>query len=122
MGEEQAGSGGKGCVILVLELPQRMNGGDVMSWDDLERIRSLCTERGVRMHMDGARLFEAAQYYEKGAPEVAKLFDSVYISFYKGLGSIGGAALIGDTDFLQLAKRHEARIGTIMVSSAPSRW
>ena len=42
--------------------------------------------------MDGARLWESTHYYDKSEAQIAALFDSVYVSFYKGLGGIGGAS------------------------------
>eukprot|EP00948_MAST-09A_sp_MAST-9A-sp1_P003648 g3648.t1 len=105
------------CRIIVLEIPQRMNGGDVMSWDDLIQTQKVCKKFNVRMHMDGARLFEAAQYYEKSPMEVAELFDSVYLSFYKGLGGQGGAVLLGSNELIDAAMSHQGRLGAKCFSS-----
>jgi threonine aldolase len=56
------------------------------------------------VHLDGARLWEAAPYYatkKKTIADVAGLFDSVYVSFYKGLGGIAGCCVAGETDVVE---------------------
>ena len=72
--------------VVVLELPQRMNGGGVISLEYLRNVSKLCKEKGVKLHCDGARLFEVQPYYDISAEEIGSLFDSVYLSFYKGIG------------------------------------
>ena len=83
---------------LLLELPQREIGGQLPSWSDLEAQVAWARERGVAVHMDGARLWESGPFYERSYAEIAALFDSVYVSFYKGIGAIAGAALAGPAD------------------------
>src|SRR5579862_5231289 len=68
---------------LLLELPQREIGGQLPAWDDLVAQTAWAREHGAAPHMDGARLWEAAPYYERSYAEVAALFESVYVSFYK---------------------------------------
>ena len=48
----------RGLRALVIELPQRMNGGATISYDDLLSTRKIAVAQGVHMHMDGARLWE----------------------------------------------------------------
>jgi threonine aldolase len=89
---------------LLLELPQRDLGGELPSWEDLQAQIEWAHERGTRVHMDGARLWEAGTYYGRSYEEIAHGFDSVYVSFYKGLGALAGSALAGPTDFIEEAK------------------
>src|SRR5450631_2278466 len=81
---------------LLIELPAREIGGRLPAWDELGKIATLARERGVKLHMDGARLWEAREAY---APQsfaaVCAHFDSVYVSFYKGIGALAGAMLLG---------------------------
>ena len=70
--------------VLVIEIPQRMNGGATISFEDLRLLRVLCTKRKIHLHMDGARVWEALPYYGRPLHEICALFDSVYVSFYKG--------------------------------------
>jgi threonine aldolase len=95
---------------LLLELPQRYIGGQLPKWDDLVAQTQWARERGAALHMDGARLWESGPYYARPYAEIAALFDSVYVSFYKGAGGIAGATLAGPADFIAEArvwlKRH----------------
>lgn len=77
------------------ELPMREIGGQLPSWKDLDAIKAHCRAEGIYLHMDGARLWEAAAGYGKSLQEVATGFDSVYVSFYKGIAGMGGAMLLG---------------------------
>lgn len=89
---------------LLLELPQRDIGGYLPTWRELEAQVQWARERGAAVHMDGARLWEAAPYYaasaKKSIGDVAALFDTIYVSFYKGLGGISGSCVAGDADVI----------------------
>ncbi|MCL5115909.1 MAG: beta-eliminating lyase-related protein, partial [Firmicutes bacterium] len=104
---------------LLLELPQREIGGELPQYGELEAMSSWCQEKGVKRHLDGARLFETLPYYQKSAAEVASLFDSVYVSFYKGIGGVAGAILAGDADFIQEAIVWKRRHGGDLISLYP---
>jgi threonine aldolase len=104
---------------LLLELPQREIGGLLPSWDELLDQRSWTRERGVALHLDGARLWESAPFYGRSYAELAALFDSVYVSFYKVLGAIAGAALLGEADFIREARVWQRRHGGNLVSMYP---
>ncbi|WP_138495399.1 threonine aldolase family protein [Paenibacillus pinistramenti] len=104
---------------LLLELPQREIGGQLPSYEELEAISAYCRERGIRLHLDGARLLEILPYYGRTAAEVCALFDSVYVSFYKGIGGIAGAILAGDKDFTEEAKIWKRRHGGDLISLYP---
>ncbi len=83
---------------LLLELPQRDLGGEQPTWDDLVAQTTWARESGAAVHLDGARLWESAAGYGVPPAAVAALFDSVYVSFYKGLGGITGCAVAGEAD------------------------
>jgi hypothetical protein len=95
--------------LMIIEMPQRMNGGATMSLADLMQTRALTKSRGLRLHMDGARLWDVVEALGCPLRDICSYFDSVYVSFYKGIGSIGGAMLLGDTDFCARARlaRHQ---------------
>lgn len=115
--EDVRGMGNVAC--LLLELPQREIGGQVPSFQTLEAIAAYCRERGIRLHLDGARLLEVLPYYAKTAAEICALFDSVYISFYKGLGGIAGAILAGEQAFIDKSKVWKRRYGGDLISLYP---
>ncbi len=104
---------------LLLELPQREIGGQLPSWEELNAQTAWARAHGAALHMDGARLWEAAPYYERSYAEVAALFDSVYVSFYKGMGAIAGAALAGPADFIADARVWQRRHGGNLVQLFP---
>src|SRR5262249_22896 len=96
---------------LLLELPQREIGGQLPTWQELESQAAWAHERGAALHMDGARLWESGPFYDRPYAEIAGLFDSVYVSFYKGVGAIAGAALAGPEDFIAEARIWQRRHG-----------
>lgn len=104
---------------LLLELPQREIGGQLPEYSELEAISAFCRERGIALHLDGARLFEVLPYYGRDAAEVCALFDSVYISFYKGIGGIAGAILAGDPELAGESKIWKRRHGGDLISLYP---
>jgi threonine aldolase len=104
---------------LLLELPQREIGGLLPSWDDLCAQVAWAREREIALHMDGARLWEAQPFYDRPHAEIAALFDSVYVSFYKGLGGIAGAALAGDAALIAEARVWQRRHGGNLVTLHP---
>ncbi|TVY07844.1 threonine aldolase family protein [Paenibacillus cremeus] len=105
------------CVLL--ELPQREIGGQLPEYEELEAISSYCREKGIKLHLDGARLYETLPYYQKTAEEICSLFDSVYVSFYKGIGGIAGAMLAGDEEFTKESKVWKRRHGGDLISLYP---
>ncbi|WP_256759724.1 low specificity L-threonine aldolase [Cohnella sp. WQ 127256] len=104
---------------LLLELPQREIGGQLPKYEELVAISAYCRERGIKLHLDGARLFEITPYYQKSVAEISQLFDSVYVSFYKGIGGIAGAILAGDAEFTKESKVWKRRHGGDLISLYP---
>ncbi|WP_317981994.1 threonine aldolase family protein [Paenibacillus glycanilyticus] len=108
-----------GIACLLLELPQREIGGQLPAFEELEAIAAYCRARDIRLHLDGARLYEILPYYGKTAAEVCSLFDSVYVSFYKGIGGIAGAILAGGEEFTKQSKIWKRRHGGDLISLYP---
>jgi threonine aldolase len=104
---------------LLLELPQREIGGFLPSWEALGEQAAWARQRGVALHLDGARLWECAPFYGRSYAEISALFDSVYVSFYKSLGAIAGAALAGSREFVARARVWQRRHGGNLVTSYP---
>ncbi|MCR8641741.1 beta-eliminating lyase-related protein [Paenibacillus sp. N1-5-1-14] len=104
---------------LLLELPQREIGGQLPAYSELEAISAYCRDKGIKLHLDGARLFEITPYYQRSVAEICALFDSVYVSFYKGIGGIAGAILAGDTAFTEKSKVWKRRHGGDLISLYP---
>jgi threonine aldolase len=104
---------------LLLELPQREIGGQLPAWEELEAQCAWARERGVALHLDGARLWESRPFYGCDYATIAGLFDSVYVSFYKILGGIAGAALAGPADLIAAARLWQRRQGGNLVQLFP---
>jgi threonine aldolase len=105
------------CVIV--ELPIREAGGQLPRWDDLQALKDTARERGIRLHMDGARLWESAPHYGRSHADIAEGFDSVYVSVYKGIGALSGALLAGDEDFVAQARLWRRRMGGTLYHLSP---
>ena len=104
---------------ILFELPQREIGGQLPVWDDLVAMVGWAQERGITTHLDGARLWETRPFYGKEYAEIAALFDSVYVSFYKILGGIAGAALAGPADLIKEARVWQRRHGGNLIHLYP---
>ncbi len=102
-----------------MELPLREIGGQLSSWDELQAIKAHVRARGAHLHMDGARLWEAACGYGKPLHEVASGFDSAYVSLYKGVGGLGGAMLAGTREFVERASEWFLRQGGNVIHRSP---
>jgi threonine aldolase len=102
-----------------LEIPMREIGGQLSSWDELQAIKAHCRAHGIHLHMDGARLWEAAAGYGRHVAEIAAGFDSSYVSLYKGIGGLGGAMLAGSAGFVARAAEWFRRQGGNVVHRSP---
>lgn len=110
---------------LLIELPQRDLGGTLPTWRELNAQVEWARSRDAALHLDGARLWESTSYYRKTPAEVAALFDSVYVSFYKGLGGITGCCVAGERDVIDEVSvwrtRHGGRLFALWPYAASAR-
>ena len=104
---------------VTVELPLRDAGFVLPTWDELVVFSESCAERGVPLHLDGARLWESTPYLEHSLAEIAALASTVYVSFYKVLGGISGAALAGPEDVIAEVRRWQRRLGGNLYSLFP---
>src|SRR5215472_14982335 len=105
---------------LLLELPQRDIGGQQPSWDDLVAQCGWARQAGAAVHLDGARLWESAAGYGRSPAEIAALFDTVYVSFYKGIGALPGCCLAGPADIVAEAREWRHRMGGTLFGLWPN--
>lgn len=80
---------------VMLELPLRRLGCLLPNWNELSELCNVAKERGLFLHMDGARLWESQPFYDRPLAEIAAPFDTVYVALDKGLGGLAGAVLAG---------------------------
>lgn len=104
---------------LLLELPQREIGGQLPTWEALNEIIAWARERDIPLHLDGARLWECQPFYKREYSELAALFDTVYVSFYKVLGGIAGSILAGPADFIAELRVWQRRHGGNLIHLYP---
>ena len=105
---------------LLIELPQRDLGGQQPDWAGLEAQAGWARERGAAVHLDGARLWESAAGYGKPPAEIAALFDTVYVSFYKGLGALPGCCVAGPEDIVAEVREWRHRMGGTLFGLWPN--
>jgi threonine aldolase len=104
---------------LLIELPQREIGGRLPEWEDLVSQVEWARSRGAATHLDGARIWESAPYYGCEHAAIAALFDTVYVSLYKGLGGFAGSVLAGPPDIVAEARVWRRRHGGTLSSLFP---
>ena len=94
--------------LLIVEQP---HGGWPMPLDNFKTVIALAREHNLAVHMDGARLFNAALALGVSASELAGHVDSVMFCLSKGLAAPVGSMLVGSTDFIKLARRNRKAVG-----------
>lgn len=97
--------------LVVLENTANRGGGSIYTLDEVEPISLLCRQRGLKLHLDGARLFNALVETGESTQDVGRLFDSISICLSKGLGAPVGSLLIGTRDFISQARRFRKVMG-----------
>lgn len=97
--------------LVVLENTCNKGGGSYYTLDEIAPIARLCEERGLRLHLDGARLFNALVETGESTEAVGNQFDSISICLSKGLGAPVGSLLIGEEEFIRQARRFRKVMG-----------
>jgi threonine aldolase len=96
---------------LLIELPQRDIGGQQPPWDELVAQCRWAGAAGAAAHLDGARLWESAAGYGRHPGEIAALFDTAYVSFYKGIGALPGCCVAGPAEVIAQVRDWRKRMG-----------
>ncbi|PKV87068.1 low specificity L-threonine aldolase [Streptomyces sp. TLI_146] len=105
---------------LMLELPLRDAGFTLPTWDELTAVVEAARERDAVVHFDGARLWECAVHFDRPLQEIARLADSVYVSYYKTLEGMSGAALAGPESLIEEARTWRHRYGGQLFQQYPA--
>ncbi|KQP33746.1 threonine aldolase [Methylobacterium sp. Leaf104] len=103
--------------LVSIEQTTSFSGGSVWALPDMRRIRDIAHGKGLRAHIDGARLLNAVAATGIAAKDYAQGFDSAWIDLSKGLGCPVGAVLCGKQDFITEAWRWKYRLGGAMRQS-----
>lgn len=96
---------------LCLENTQNMMGGVALSVNYMNSMGNLCDALNIALHVDGARICNAAVALGVSVKELCADSDSVAVCLSKGLGAPLGSVLVGETEFIRLAKRARKRCG-----------
>jgi threonine aldolase len=97
--------------LVCIENTHNRGGGKIWPLEQVEEVAALSRRHGLQLHLDGARLWNAAA--ATGIPESrwAAPFDSISVCFSKGLGAPVGSALVGSKAFLERARRFRKMFG-----------
>lgn len=91
--------------LVSLENTVNRAGGSFYTLAQIKPIYDLCQQKKLKLHLDGARIFNALCETGESPKEIGKQFDSISVCLSKGLGAPVGSLLLGDTDFIKKARR-----------------
>lgn len=97
--------------LVVLENTCNKGGGSFYTLDEIKPIQAVCKANQLKLHLDGARLFNALVESKESTKSVGSHFDSISVCLSKGLGAPVGSMLIGDADFIRQARRFRKVMG-----------
>jgi len=91
--------------LVCLENTSNRGGGSCYDFKEIKRIEKVCKENNLKLHLDGARLFNALVEKNETPKQYGEVFDSVSICLSKSLGCPVGSLLLGKKDFIKKARR-----------------
>ncbi|MBL7748573.1 MAG: aminotransferase class I/II-fold pyridoxal phosphate-dependent enzyme [Chitinophagaceae bacterium] len=97
--------------LVCLENTSNRGGGSCYELAEIKKIQSLCREKGLAFHLDGARLWNALVAKKETAKQHGESFDSISICLSKSLGCPVGSLLVGKKDFIKKARRVRKAFG-----------
>jgi len=97
--------------VIWVENSANRSGGCIFPQDEVLRLRKLADEHGLKMHLDGARIWNVAVATGMSEAELAAPFDSVNVCLSKGLGAPVGSLVVGSKDFIAKVHRFRKRFG-----------
>jgi threonine aldolase len=100
--------------MIALENTQNICGGVALTADYSWAVAEIARENGLKIHLDGARIFNAAAVLDVDPADLVEPFDSVMFCLSKGLGAPVGSVLCGDPEFISHARRIRKMLGGAM--------
>lgn len=91
--------------LVSLENTANRGGGSCYEFSDIQEIKEICLQNNLKLHLDGARLFNAIIAKDDNPKEYGNIFDSISICLSKGLGAPVGSVLLGKKEFIEKAFR-----------------
>jgi threonine aldolase len=97
--------------LVCLENTSNRGGGCCYDWDEVLRIKTVCQEHNLKLHLDGARLFNALIATRQHPKAYGNVFDSISVCLNKGMGCPMGSLLLGNEAFIREARRVRKKLG-----------
>uniref|UniRef100_A0A914BUC9 Aromatic amino acid beta-eliminating lyase/threonine aldolase domain-containing protein n=1 Tax=Acrobeloides nanus TaxID=290746 RepID=A0A914BUC9_9BILA len=97
--------------VICLENTHNYAGGKVLSKEYMKKVRKLADEFGMKIHLDGARIYNAAMKLNMSLAEITAEADSVQMCFSKGLGAPVGSIIVGTKEFIDIARHDRKALG-----------
>jgi threonine aldolase len=91
--------------LVCLENTNNRGGGSCYDFNEIRKIKQVCRENDLALHLDGARLWNAMVAKNEASKQYGETFDSISICLSKGLGCPVGSVLLGKKDFIKKARR-----------------
>lgn len=108
-----------GTALVWMENTHNRSGGSVLPLAYMEEVARLAREKSVRVHLDGARIFNAAVSLGVAASEIAKFSDSVCFCVSKALSAPVGSILCGSKEFIERSRAYRRMVGGNMRQAGP---
>jgi threonine aldolase len=97
--------------LVVLENTCNKGGGGYYTLEEISEIYTLTQDKGLKLHIDGARIFNALAETKESSEKYGLLCDSISVCFSKGLGAPVGSVLIGNKTFIRESRRFRKVMG-----------
>ncbi|SDD81280.1 L-threonine aldolase [Mucilaginibacter pineti] len=97
--------------LVVLENTVNKGGGSCYTLNDIKPIAQLCQDKGLKLHLDGARIFNALAHTGDKAIDYGTYFDGISVCLSKGLGAPVGSVLLADKETIKYARRIRKVLG-----------
>jgi len=97
--------------LVSLENTVNKGGGSIYDITEMHKIKDLCVQKNLKLHLDGARLFNALVETKESPKDYGSIFDTISICLSKGLGCPVGSLLLGTKETIQQAKRFKKVMG-----------
>lgn len=91
--------------LVSLENTSNRGGGSCYDMEEIRKIRSVCQQHNLALHLDGARLFNALVAKKENPSDYGNIFDSISVCLSKSLGCPVGSLLLGKKEFIKKARR-----------------
>ncbi len=103
--------------LVCLENTTNIGGGACYEMEELEKIKKVCDANGLKLHLDGARIWNALVAKRQNPKDFGRIFDTISVCFSKGLGAPVGSVLLGDKQTIKRALRVRKVLGGAMRQS-----